>query len=148
MITGKELQQSPCTRRTMLKVGAGVACTLACGTMTGCGEATLDGPVDLTLSDYPELEEIGGLATVSEADSGFKYPIFIYRRGEDDYISYSSECTHTGCEIELHGGSFECPCHGSTFDIEGKNTGGPAKQDLVAFTVDIAAEDDRITLSP
>jgi len=148
MITGKELQQCPCTRRTALKVGAGLACALSSGTLTGCGEATLDEPVDLTLSDYPELEEIGGLATVAEADSGFKYPIFIYRRGEDDYISYSAECTHTGCEIELQGGSWECPCHGSTFDIEGKNTGGPAEQDLVSFGVDLDVEADRITLSP
>ena len=51
----------------------------------------------------------------------------------------SSKCTHLGCKIN----SFEsnkiiCPCHGSTFTIEGKNTKGPAAKPLneLAFSID------------
>lgn len=147
MLSGKEFQQCPCTRRTALKFGAGVVgCAAAGMTLTGCGEATLDGPVTFEFADYPELEEIGGVAAVPSGDSGFKYTIFIYRAAEDQYIAYSSECTHTGCEINLRGNGYLCPCHGSTFTIEGKVTGGPAKQDLVHF--DVEFDETTITLSP
>ena len=147
MINGKQLQQCPCSRRTALKFGVGVAGCLASGvTLTGCGEATLDGPVTLQLADYPSLEEIGGVATVPTSDSGFKFPIFIYRAGEDEYVSYSSECTHFGCEVELSDNGYQCPCHDSTFTLEGNVTSGPAKQDLVKFDVDV--DEETITLSP
>lgn len=147
MIGGKELQQCPCSRRTALKFGAGVVGALCSGaTLTGCGEATLDGPVTLALSDYAELAEIGGVASVPSADSGFKFVIFIYRRGEDDYLAYSGECTHFGCEIELKEAGYECGCHGSKFTLEGVVTEGPAKQDLVQF--DVTVDGDAITLAP
>lgn len=147
MITGKELQQCPCSRRAALKFGAGVAGCLASGmTLTGCGEATLDGPVTLQRADYPDLEEIGGVAKVPTSDSGFKFPIFIYRSGEEEFVAYSSECTHFGCEVELSGAGYECPCHGSTFSIEGDVTNGPAKQDLVKF--EVTHDEATITLAP
>ena len=149
MLDGKTLMQSPVSRRGALKFGAGVMGCAACGvTMTGCGEANLDGPVTLQRAAYPELEEIGGIATVPTSDSGFKFKIFIHRRGEDDYISFSSECTHFGCEVALKDSRFVCPCHDSEFDLDGKVTKKPAKQDLVSFNV---ARDDAagtITLSP
>ena len=57
--------------------------------------------------------------------------MFVFRRPEG-LFAISSICTHLGCNVrweeEIDG--FECPCHGSSFDKNGKNTGGPAPKPL------------------
>lgn len=44
-------------------------------------------------------------------------------------------CTHLGCTVNLVETGYACPCHGSTYDAHGKNTGGPAPLPLVYFKV-------------
>ena len=41
---------------------------------------------------------------------------------------FATNCSHLGCSINLNSDKkrFECPCHGSIFDIDGKVTHGPA----------------------
>ncbi len=45
-------------------------------------------------------------------------------------------CTHLGCRQKWNQdkGLFECPCHGSQFDIEGRVTRGPANRPLPRFS--------------
>ncbi len=38
----------------------------------------------------------------------------------------STVCTHLGCVVGRHEKGFDCPCHGSKFDLEGRVIGGPA----------------------
>lgn len=50
------------------------------------------------------------------------------------FVALDMTCTHNGCPIELlAGNSFECGCHGSTFDADGKVTRGPALDPLRTF---------------
>jgi cytochrome b6-f complex iron-sulfur subunit len=42
----------------------------------------------------------------------------------------SLACTHLGCAIEERNFGFECPCHSSRFDFEGRVLKGPAATDL------------------
>lgn len=59
-------------------------------------------------------------------DQGF----FLVRKG-DKLVALSSYCTHRKCRLEAESNrSFNCPCHGSTFDPGGRVTEGPAKRDL------------------
>ncbi|HTS17925.1 MAG TPA: Rieske 2Fe-2S domain-containing protein [Verrucomicrobiae bacterium] len=59
-------------------------------------------------------------------DQGF----FLVHKG-DKLVALSSYCTHRKCKLEAESNrSFNCPCHGSTFDPGGKVTEGPAKRDL------------------
>ncbi len=41
-------------------------------------------------------------------------------------------CTHRGCQVQFNNAerTWDCPCHGSRFDVEGKVIHGPAVQDL------------------
>ncbi len=57
--------------------------------------------------------------------------MFVFRRSEG-LFAISSICTHLGCNVRWEGENegFECPCHGSSFDKNGKNTSGPAPRPL------------------
>lgn len=48
------------------------------------------------------------------------------------------KCTHLGCKVSYHeqGNYLECPCHQSRFSPQGKVVHGPAKIDLIAYTVE------------
>ncbi len=62
-------------------------------------------------------------------DSGF----FLVRRGAN-LFAISAICTHRKCKLDSEPDkTFYCPCHGSTFDANGKVTEGPARRDLPVF---------------
>lgn len=42
----------------------------------------------------------------------------------------SLTCSHLGCTIEERNYGFECPCHSSRYDLDGKVFKGPAKANL------------------
>ncbi len=48
-------------------------------------------------------------------------------------------CTHLGCTVHMVETGYQCPCHGSTYDQEGHNTGGPAPRPLIYFTCSMDA---------
>ena len=53
---------------------------------------------------------------------------------DDDGVLHalSSTCTHLGCQVSFNAAerTWDCPCHGSRFDIEGRVLQGPAIEDL------------------
>ena len=55
--------------------------------------------------------------------------IFVVRSGSV-LRALSAVCTHLGCTVGRQEGGYHCPCHGSTFDAQGGNTGGPAPRPL------------------
>ena len=58
------------------------------------------------------------------------------RHNSKGFFAISLKCTHLGCTVDKPGESFECPCHGSRFDENGKLTRGPATRDLPALRVE------------
>jgi 3-phenylpropionate/trans-cinnamate dioxygenase ferredoxin component len=60
---------------------------------------------------------------------------------EHHLFAFGDECTHQGCslsegEFDDRGGTLECPCHGSVFDVEtGEPVEGPAQDVLPVFQV-------------
>ncbi|MEA2498210.1 MAG: hypothetical protein QOH26_615 [Actinomycetota bacterium] len=55
-----------------------------------------------------------------------------FRDGSGTLRTYSHVCTHLGCYVRWNPAekSFDCPCHGSRFDHEGRVIQGPAVRDL------------------
>jgi len=64
--------------------------------------------------------------------------LYIYKK-DDKVDVYNAHCTHMGCLINFNDKTkqFNCPCHKSRFDIDGKKLRGPAKRDLdkIAFKI-------------
>ena len=76
-----------------------------------------------------------------------EFPICIYNTHENEYIAALLKCTHRGCELNVGGGIYSCPCHGSEFSIAGKVLEGPADRDLETFKIETDNENIYIYLS-
>jgi cytochrome b6-f complex iron-sulfur subunit len=69
-----------------------------------------------------------------------KFPVGIVKKLEDKQVYIFSEndglhaitsvCTHLGCLVAITESGFQCPCHGSRYDREGKVIAGPAPRNL------------------
>lgn len=58
---------------------------------------------------------------------------------------FSAVCTHAGCTVaEVIGDSINCPCHGSSFNLDGTVAKGPANRPL--DTKGIVVQGDSIAL--
>jgi glycine/D-amino acid oxidase-like deaminating enzyme/nitrite reductase/ring-hydroxylating ferredoxin subunit len=55
-----------------------------------------------------------------------------YRDDEDTLHVVSAVCTHLGCQVSWNSAerSWDCPCHGSRFDVDGEVLQGPAVRGL------------------
>lgn len=65
------------------------------------------------------------------------YPICIFKTGTDHYTASLMQCTHKGCELNIEGDMFSCPCHGSEFTKTGDVIEGPAIDPLKTFKTTI-----------
>ena len=65
--------------------------------------------------------------------------VWLLRKGPREVLALSVICPHLGCGVELgaDAASFACPCHDSTFDLQGKTTAGPSPRAMDALPVDI-----------
>jgi len=68
----------------------------------------------------------------------------------DDFLVLDSTCTHAGCAVAIKTDKAEpylyCGCHGSSYDKDGKVTGGPAPRALGHYTVKIVNGDITINV--
>jgi cytochrome b6-f complex iron-sulfur subunit len=63
-----------------------------------------------------------------------EHNIYIYRDHEG-IKAMSAVCTHLGCILEKSTDGFECPCHGSCYNLDGEVLSGPAPRDLSWYQV-------------
>lgn len=92
-----------------------------------------DAPEDWTPAlDESELTE-GRLAGVQLAGVG----VLLVRKGEHVH-ALADRCSHRGCALHegtLEGDRIVCPCHGSTFGLDGSVLRGPATSPQPSFDV-------------
>jgi len=114
-----------------------------------CGDRSLpplvDGKVVISLSDFPALAEVGGSVTGSPKGLGDK--IIVIRVDDANVAVLTDVCTHMGCPVEFSAENqeIECRCHGSTFNVDGAVTGGPAPAPLKKYVS--AFDGSTITIS-
>jgi nitrite reductase/ring-hydroxylating ferredoxin subunit len=134
----------PCiARRAFLErsVGALLATSVlgACASLVTRTVTPIDGALRLALVHYPELTaDTGSLKVIAK---GMPDPIYVLALGGRRFAALSPICTHLGCTVEIEQARLVCPCHGSTYDREGRVLRGPAEQRLTRFNVELAADD-------
>jgi menaquinol-cytochrome c reductase iron-sulfur subunit len=69
-----------------------------------------------------------------------KVTAWVVRLSEKDVVAYAPQCTHLGCAYhwDARNGRFLCPCHTSTFSIEGQVLGGPAPRPLDRYQAKVS----------
>ena len=89
----------------------------------GLGRRLLE-PSRISTEDLPIGH--GGVVEVDGEKLG------VYRDERDQLFAISVKCPHLGCQLEWNPAekSWDCPCHGSRFDIHGTLLNGPANSDL------------------
>ncbi len=60
----------------------------------------------------------------------FESQNFFVFAGNDGLHAISSICTHLGCLVAVTENGFQCPCHGSKYNKDGKVVAGPAPRSL------------------
>jgi len=90
------------------------------------GGASAPGPVD--------LGPAGGLGVGQARDVGL---VALARDGEG-WFALSLVCPHLGCRPAWHpaSGRFLCPCHGSSFALDGSRLTGPAPRGLAHLALE------------
>ncbi|HRH43715.1 MAG TPA: Rieske (2Fe-2S) protein [Pyrinomonadaceae bacterium] len=89
--------------------------------------------LSVKIDDKSPLNKVGGSQVV---DSPSGKVIIVHAEG--GFKAYSAVCTHKGATIGYDEKSqmLVCPSHGSKFDAEGKNAGGPAKTPLPVYAAE------------
>ena len=64
--------------------------------------------------------------------------IGIYKTEKDEIYAVNPTCTHLGCLLTWNNvdKTWDCPCHGSRFDCNGKNIYDPAFKDLERYEIE------------
>ena len=97
--------------------------------MSGCGRMILGSD---SHTRYGALGTLavgeGGPAELDGKQMG------VYRATEELYYAVELRCPHLGCRLEWNPDdkSWDCPCHGSRFDVQGRCLTEPAQTDLPA----------------
>ena len=110
------------------------ACLIAGGLISACASLAArpvpvaDGRVRLVLADHPELGRPDGALKI--LPQGATNPLYVLRLDGDRFAVLSPICTHQGCTVDIQGPRLVCPCHGSTYDREGRVLRGPAERSL------------------
>lgn len=153
MIPNSVLRQRQANRRAFIGAGARACvsvCVSACGgvlaasALGGCASVLtrtvtpLNGRVELALAQHPELAEPGGSLRIQVA--GAADPLYVLSLGDGTFSVLSPICTHLGCTVDIQGARLVCPCHGSTYDREGKVLKGPAERSLTRFPTRISPD--------
>ena len=74
--------------------------------------------------------------------SSFEATPFVVAGGESDGVGLMAiwqRCVHLGCRVPdcVSSQGFECPCHGSKYNISGEYSSGPAPRNLDRFGVSV-----------
>jgi cytochrome b6-f complex iron-sulfur subunit len=64
-------------------------------------------------------------------------PPVLVIHNEKGFAALSLLCTHLGCTVQDAEQGFECPCHGSRFNEDGRVQSGPAKEPLRSLQIQL-----------
>lgn len=123
------------SRRSFLAMMGVGACLVGAGTLVGASMLGFLYPNAMKIP--PSVFSIGRPEEVLSREGKVFYPkqkVFIEALAGKVRVQ-TAVCTHLGCTVNMVDTGYACPCHGSTYDRHGRNTGGPAPLPLVYYHV-------------
>jgi Rieske Fe-S protein len=68
--------------------------------------------------------------------------VIVIRAGENDFRALSATCTHLDCIVgyQKDRNLIWCNCHGGSYDLNGRNVGGPPPRPLTPYKVNLVAK--------
>lgn len=91
---------------------------------------------------------VAGRASELKKNSGliFKFgskPGILIRTPDGEYRAFSAICTHLECTVQYKAETSQiwCACHNGTYDLSGKNVGGPPPKPLESYKVNLRGDD-------
>jgi Rieske Fe-S protein len=140
------------SRRSFLGSTALVVLPALCGGCADDGVTLVDLPavsnktIAISLDEFPMLKSVGG-SIIGQA-SGHANPIVIARVSDDMFAALDAICTHERCTVSYNALNLtlDCPCHGSTYEVDGRVINGPAVRALPRFTATASGTMLTITL--
>lgn len=149
----KKIQQetTELNRRQFLLAAGGVGGALAVGNLSCFGLNELLSPVNPSMDSSPHSPQVpitgeyGGVIGVGAVENYEPNSItyvevgqfFLVRLEDGKFLALSERCTHLGCSIGQEETSFACPCHGSSFALDGGVKQGPAQRPLSLYRITI-----------
>jgi Rieske Fe-S protein len=136
-----------CLSRRAVVLGAGAAALGAGMLVAGCASVDTSGSAGAS-ADNPAGTPVGpasdvpvGSARIFEAVG-----VVVTQAQPGSYAAFSTTCPHQGCAVaQVEGADIVCPCHGSTFALDGSVTKGPAQSGLQSRPITVA--NGQITLA-
>ena len=135
-------------RKTFLKATAATVAAASLAPIVtlleGCSSSA---PVlQAKVSDNKAIVPLDHLAMLASPNSHAKIyvnqnanPIILFAGENGEMRAVLSTCSHSGCEVTKLRTTFECPCHGSEYDLQGNVLRGPAPEPLEVFQVEKVA---------
>jgi cytochrome b6-f complex iron-sulfur subunit len=110
----------------------------SCGTIYYASFSKSSNKLVVAKSEFIEVKKekeiLRKFILIKPNESGF--PICIYRLKDNKYTASLLKCTHNGCELNVGGGIYTCPCHGAEFSTSGQVLQGPAERNLETYHIE------------
>ena len=126
-------------RRFLGQLAAGAG--LVAGALSGCAAMAthharlIGGRIPLELGELTEALGLENAVLVSAP--GLPEPILLIRMENGSFQAVGAKCTHLGCQVQPARHFLTCPCHGSTFNLDGEVVRGPAQKALPRYRVEV-----------
>lgn len=156
-MASKDKRPQPLGRRTFL-INSGTLLTLGAAAiptlqvLTGCTSINEiqvreeRGRIRVPLSAFGNTDNVAPV--VLALVNGYKHPVAIIMSNNNSVHALYAMCTHKHCPLDVDSTGFSCNCHGSTFDLTGSVTNGPAKDPLTILPVTKDGEFLVVDLTP
>jgi Rieske Fe-S protein len=125
------------TRRTILLTTGAAALTVGCGEYgnenSDSGSSSVEAGTELAKTS--EIPVGGGKIFKDEK-------VVVTQPKEGEFKAFSDICTHQGCQVtSVSGGTINCPCHGSKFNItDGSVANPPATKPLPEKQIKVSGD--------
>jgi len=138
MICDRQTRRTLCRQAATLAIFGGALGTIfeGCSSPTSPGNDRLlpivngtrvNGGITLAIDLSSPLSAVGSAALMQTSVGDF----LVAHTAQNSFVALTAICTHQTCTITGFGNqNYVCPCHGSTFDINGRVLGGPAPAPL------------------